>query len=551
MDPPRSSICETYENWGGLYASGPHRVLVEGCTFEGGYGVRANRVSNLTLRNSVITKAREGAGAVDIFWSELLMEDCVISDNEGSGIEAHLSDEAGIIVRSTQILRNSKGGAEIAGTNSSSKIVGCTISNNSREFSGGGLQLHYTDIRVENCLISENSAIETWTGTGGYGGGIENSSSGGPNEPSPTIRNCMIVGNTAAKHGGGVSASYATSPQLINSTLSDNTAELGGGSLYLFDDATPSVRNCILWSNGPNEIAHVDGTEPDVDYSDVDGGWPGTGNLNVSPQFVSSRSGNYRLLSTSPCIDAGTGEGAPNEDFDGEPRPFGSSTDMGADEYLPCELQVQIFDAPYTVGHSQRLEFGGTTYNPCDATLDYDRVELQITGPLDYSKSIYKGPPLLVAPGEDRPSALSLPVSPVAPFGRYEISVVDYRGRKEIARDTFELDLIETCDVEPSILSYSSTIDRGGQFEMSGTTYNGCAESLSYDRVVLELEGAIHYEYVIYNGEPLSLRPGEDLPATVQLPVSPTTPVGNYDLSLVDYRNGFEIGRTTRPLTVR
>lgn len=549
---PRIIDCGIRDNFSGIFCQGPNNILIEGCTIADhpNLGIGAHEAGAMTVRSSAITESR-GVKAVSLFETQALLENCVVSDNSGLGISVYLADDLPTIIRSSEIARNNAGGVEIAGQGSNSGIVGCTIANNSREFSGGGLTLHYTDVRVENCLISENSAIETWTGTGGYGGGIDNSSSGGPGQPSPTLINCIIVGNTAAKLGGAVCASYHTRPQLINCTLSDNTADVDAGALYAWNDAAPSVKNCILWNNGLSEIGQEGVSGPDVDYSDVQGGWPGTGNLNVNPQFVSSIRGDYHLHSTSPCIDEGTGAGAPDEDFDGDPRPFGSNPDMGADEYLPCELDVRVFDAPYTVAHTQLLEFGGTTYNPCDATLDYDRVELQITGPLDYSRTIYRGAPLLLAPGEDRPTSLALPVSPVAPLGRYEISVVDYRGRTEISRDSFELDLIEKCDVEPEILAYTSTVNRGGQFDMTGTTYNGCDESLSYDRAVLELDGAIHYEYVIYDGAPLTLKPGEDLPATVELRVSPATPVGDYDLSLVDYRNGFEIGRTTRPLTVR
>jgi hypothetical protein len=48
---------------------------------------------------------------------------------------------------------------------------------------------------------------------------------------------------------------------------------------------------------------------------------------------------SYRLAAGSPCIDAGTDEGAPARDRDGDPRPLRGRTaprvDIGADEYAP------------------------------------------------------------------------------------------------------------------------------------------------------------------------------------------------------------------------
>ena len=59
----------------------------------------------------------------------------------------------------------------------------------------------------------------------------------------------------------------------------------------------------------------------------------GTGNLSADPQYTDSAQNDYHLLAGSPCIDAGTTNGAPTTDFDGMPRPQGHGTDMGAYEF--------------------------------------------------------------------------------------------------------------------------------------------------------------------------------------------------------------------------
>jgi hypothetical protein len=97
------------------------------------------------------------------------------------------------------------------------------------------------------------------------------------------------------------------------------------------------VVNCILWGNSDG-LSVFNGTAG-VSYSIVQGGYSGEGNLNADPFFVGAATGNLRLQACSPAIDAGTSSGAPSNDFDGNPRPFGAGIDMGAYEYSGAPVQ--------------------------------------------------------------------------------------------------------------------------------------------------------------------------------------------------------------------
>jgi len=55
---------------------------------------------------------------------------------------------------------------------------------------------------------------------------------------------------------------------------------------------------------------------------------------SFNPEFVDSLNNDYHLTASSPCIDAGTSEGAPLTDFDGNPRPIGNGVDIGPYEYV-------------------------------------------------------------------------------------------------------------------------------------------------------------------------------------------------------------------------
>jgi hypothetical protein len=92
------------------------------------------------------------------------------------------------------------------------------------------------------------------------------------------------------------------------------------------------VANCILWSDSPDEIFDEPGSSTTVTYSDVQGGWPGTGNIDADPLFADA---DGRLLDGSPCIDAGNDAAVPPSvitDLDGNPRIQGARVDMGAFE---------------------------------------------------------------------------------------------------------------------------------------------------------------------------------------------------------------------------
>jgi len=182
-------------------------------------------------------------------------------------------------------------------------------------YHGGAIYCYYDSSPiVTGNTIAANSA--RW-----YGGGIccEYGC-------SPVISNNLIVVNSADRSGGGIYCFYNSSLTLTNCTIADNEADSDangygtGGAIYVADSSSQlGVLNCILWGDSPNEIA---GETADVviEYSDVQGGWAGTGNISADPLFADSTDGDYSLLSGSPCIDAGFSTGAPEYDMVGNPR---------------------------------------------------------------------------------------------------------------------------------------------------------------------------------------------------------------------------------------
>ena len=83
------------------------------------------------------------------------------------------------------------------------------------------------------------------------------------------------------------------------------------------------MTNSILWGNGLEEIYVDESSTLVVSYSNVQGGWLGTANIDADPLFVDPTNDNYRLSSGSPGIDAGDNLALPEDvttDLSGGPR---------------------------------------------------------------------------------------------------------------------------------------------------------------------------------------------------------------------------------------
>ncbi len=115
-----------------------------------------------------------------------------------------------------------------------------------------------------------------------------------------TAVRCLFYGNTGFNNPAVIGSSWAT-----NCTAYNNTG--GAGNPWTTGGATSSTLvNCILWANSGFNGQQIDGTAPGtVDYSTVQGGHAGTGNLSLNPLFLNAATGDFHLQANSPAINAG------------------------------------------------------------------------------------------------------------------------------------------------------------------------------------------------------------------------------------------------------
>ncbi len=114
------------------------------------------------------------------------------------------------------------------------------------------------------------------------------------------FKNNLLHHNIAESDGGAIYFDFGNPVYAYNNTIAYNDANRGGG---IFDRSSSTViKSNILWyntaSSGP-QIYSAGGSQ--FTYSNIEGGFAGTGNINADPLFLA----NYHLQCESPSIDAG------------------------------------------------------------------------------------------------------------------------------------------------------------------------------------------------------------------------------------------------------
>jgi len=293
--------------------------------YQGG-GLDARLYCNFSMDSSVVhdNTAANGAGMMIYFDSDPVITNTTISFNHGiSEVPGYFGEAGGIWISYL----------------SDALLTNVTIEYNSASHNAGGIYCSGSSNSVfTNVIIHNNHAPK--------GGGIYLSNA------NNRYYNCLIYHNSATVYSGGGIYMDQSDPIFINTTITDNTANsaYGGGALYArYSD--PQLINCILWDNEPDEInGYYENVI--VEYSDIMGSYPGTGNIDTDPLFYyDPYVDDYTLDETSPCINGGnpdtTGMNLPAVDLACNPRISDDIIDMGAYEYqfpgTGIELELTVF----------------------------------------------------------------------------------------------------------------------------------------------------------------------------------------------------------------
>jgi len=228
-----------------------------------------------------------------------------------------------------------QGATFAAGADANSVLQGFTISGPSQ-----GIYCEGASPWIDHCCIVDNveSGITLWVGS------------------NPLLSNCVIAGNGGdgiemwETQEGGRQVLYNQATILYCDILGNCGNGIRGG--------VPTVDSTIIRTNGSMPgTAQIIANTPTVSYSNVQGGWPGEGNIDADPNFVAPGywadptdtnepavageteavwvGGDYHLKAGSPCIDAGNPVIISwiDVEIDGVWRVEGSGPDIGAYEF--------------------------------------------------------------------------------------------------------------------------------------------------------------------------------------------------------------------------
>ncbi len=317
-----------------------------------------------------------GAGILNIAGSPTLSNLIITSNNStdlsgGSGAGMYNIENSNPTLTNVTFSNNAAAsGAGMYSEDSSPVLYSVIFSNNIANSSGGGMQIEGGSPTLTNVIFDHNSATGALSSGGGMknlyntnpiltnvafinnsstyqGGGMDNWNS------NPILKNVTFSGNSSS-YGGGIN-NDTSSPVMLHVTVVNNSASSFGGGIYNRLGSYPVFTNGIVWGNLPvdSQIWNVTSSVPSITYSDIEGGWEGTGNINLNPLLgpLADNGGfsmTHALLYGSPAIDSGNAAVDVSVDQRGFSRPYDGNgdgvalPDMGAYEsrfsygiYLP------------------------------------------------------------------------------------------------------------------------------------------------------------------------------------------------------------------------
>lgn len=212
-----------------------------------------------------------------------------------------------------------------------------------------------TSIELHNCVVTDNSAT-------GNGGGLYISESG-------RAESCQVSNNTTVIDGGGV---YLRSGgEVVSCGILDNKSTTDDGGGVRCRNGGTLLNSIIAYNDAPLLPNHRNEGSFVASYCNSTPLLPGTGNTTNDPAFHDVPGRDFRLLSDSPCIDAGLDQAwmASADDYWGQPRIMRERVDVGAHE---VGLLYGSFTASPTSGYAPLpVVFSATVYGTNTSGLLY------------------------------------------------------------------------------------------------------------------------------------------------------------------------------------
>lgn len=178
------------------------------------------------------------SGDVVIVHPGLYLERITLGEGKDITVRSENPDDPATVAGT--IIDGQQGGTVVTFYGSNGVLSGVTVQNGNSSgilVTKSGITGGWCEPTIRNCLITGNS------GYYGYGGGICVNTPAESGTCAPVIENCTISGNTASVDGGGIyGEDWAT---ITNCTITQNSASLYGGGIY----GARIVTNCVVANN--------------------------------------------------------------------------------------------------------------------------------------------------------------------------------------------------------------------------------------------------------------------------------------------------------------
>jgi len=346
---------------GGLYCEDTSSASVYGNTiFSGntgvlGGGLCASNNCEMTLEPtntfapiiSANIALLYGGGVATLYDTKFDAINCTFSNNTannlGGGVFAFLNANINI-------------DSDFSGPSSSILPRSLFINNNAGDWGGGILAFGISNSIIANSLFVSNSAALAGSAIGSM-------------FSYASIENIIAVHNKGPD--GAVNLQNNPEMSLYNCTIADNgpTGVASIATITVF----PDMQNCIVWGHPVLQVT----TNMDVQFCDIEGGYPGASNITNDPLFIAPGTLDYQLQLGSECIDNGATIVSITNDCIGNPRPMGLGYDIGAYELdqapilnvIPLELDFgdvvvgDDFDLPVSVENLGNGPLNGNVIN--------------------------------------------------------------------------------------------------------------------------------------------------------------------------------------------
>ncbi len=256
--------------------SGPENCIIDCNDLGGGFYFHSGEDTNSIVDGFTIINGNAGyAGGIYIYQSSPTIRNCVVKDNFADYVGGIYIRESSAVIDGCFVSNNNQKytwyTASIISVGGSAVIKNTSITGNLTTGCGG---IYLSDsTTVKDCIISNNNGIGIKMVCVEY----------------PSIENCIITRNSSGGiyMRGADSRCGTLSPKITNCTIVGNPYGIywtdGEYRSYLTD---PIVTNCIVCDNLHNQIIDFDDTLS-ISYSNIQFGWPGIGNIDVDPLFVS------------------------------------------------------------------------------------------------------------------------------------------------------------------------------------------------------------------------------------------------------------------------